>query len=461
MTKIQPLFDFIKYIQPAWYFNLLTDLQIVWTDYFKLAPKDQEIVQWDPGYASEWGSKCDAAYQALQKGILTDHPRTKLNNISSTELTIYDNYRFIRKYYHYFWSIHILLIRLITLHNPLRELSAFIKAFSVKRVNVFNQPKEYPEFLSFYSSLEMKEPLVSIIIPTLNRYSYLKDALSDLEKQNYKNFEVLIADQSEPYREEFYQGWKIKLSVIRQKEKALWLARNQCIQKASGDFILLFDDDSRVDPDWIKQHLRCLDFFLADLSSGVSFSLVGSKVPENYSFFRLSDQLDTGNVMIRRKVFEKAGLFDRQFEKQRMGDGEFGLRCYLSEFRNISNPHASRLHLKVKEGGLRQMGSWDAFRPKKIYKPRPIPSVLYYIRKYFGNNAAKWALVQNIPPSIVPYRFKGKKITYIFGPLLSFALLPVLLYQVSISWNKSSKMLRDGEKIPKLYPKEKGVGYIV
>jgi glycosyltransferase involved in cell wall biosynthesis len=37
---------------------------------------------------------------------------------------------------------------------------------------------------SIYFSTE--QPLVSVIIPTLNRYVYLKDVMEDLEKQDYK-----------------------------------------------------------------------------------------------------------------------------------------------------------------------------------------------------------------------------------------------------------------------------------
>lgn len=170
-------------------------------------------------------------------------------------------------------------------------------------------------------------------------------------------------------------------------------------------------------------------------------------MPENYRYFRWSDQLDTGNVMIKKAVFEKVGLFDRQFEKQRMGDGEFGLRAYLAGFKNISNPLAERLHLKVENGGLRQMGSWDGFRPKKIFAPRPIPSVLYLFRKYFGRRAAILALLQNIPTSIVPYKYKGDRKKLVLGALIAFLLLPVLFFQIAFSWSISGNMLKQGDKI--------------
>ena len=72
----------------------------------------------------------------------------------------------------------------------------------------------------------------------------------------------------------------------------------------------------------------------------------------------------------------------------RMGDGEFGYRAYINGFKNISNPKAPRIHLKVSSGGLREMGSWDGFRPTKWFAPKPVPSVLYFFSKYFPRETA-------------------------------------------------------------------------
>ena len=136
------------------------------------------------------------------------------------------------------------------------------------------------------------------------------------------------------------------------------------------------------------------------------------------------------------------GLFDRQFEKMRMGDGAFGLRVYLNGFKSVSNPLAYCEDLKAPAGGLRQMGSWDAFRPARFWSPRPVPSVLYYVRKSFGSMAACQVIANNLFSSITPYRFKSnKKVTLIFyvaGLLLS----PLLLIQAYRSWMIASEMLK-------------------
>lgn len=415
-------------------------------DYDLLSEDEKKIVLLDSNFSTEYISKLDAAYQAFQKGIIkTD----KSFALASSDIlpTLNDEYYFIRKYYKSFWAIYILMIRIASFHNPIKELSAFIKTQNTKKVDLFHSTYKYLKYENFNSQLLKSNPFITIIIPTLNRYAYIKDVLKDLEAQDYKNFEVIIIDQSEPLDGSHYLNLNLNLKIINQKEKALWLARNTGVKMAKGDYLLFYDDDSRVDSDWITQHIKALDFFKVDISSGVSLSVIGARVPENYSFFRWSDQIDTGNFLIKKEVFKTTRLFDRQFEGQRMGDAEFGMRCYLNGFTNVSNPLAKRVHLKVSEGGLRQMGSWDAFRPKKLFSPRPIPSVNYYVRKYFGTKNGILNILISVPSSIMPYRFKRKRKLMLTGSILFIVFIPLFIIPIIKSWKQSSRMLIEKGKI--------------
>ena len=196
--------------------------------------------------------------------------------------------------------------------------------------------------------------------------------------------------------------------MIYQKEKALWKARNFAVKKSDSDYLLFFDDDSRVNSEWVINHLKCIFYLNISISSGVSFSAVGGKIPEFYNYIKFSNQIDTGNVMIKKDVFNKVGFFDQSFEGQRMGDGEFGMRCYLNGYKNISNCYAGRNHLKAVRRFERKMGSWDGMRPVNWLSARPIPSVLYFWRKYWGKRLAIYGLLSTIPLSLSPYNFKGK-----------------------------------------------------
>lgn len=445
------MFNFLSYISPSWYYNLQgQNFERYWANFDLLDSEDKLLVEIPDCFSHNDTKMLDIAYQAWMKGIIVDDKKVlKIENIHPN---IKDEYRFIKRHFNPIWSVFVLLMRIIELNNPLQEIKAFYSVLKTKRIDVFARINNRKNELKIFDSKLLAEaPKVSVIIPTLNRYQYLKEVLHDLEKQDYKNFEVLIVDQSEPFNKDFYNNFKLNLKVWYQQEKALWLARNTAIQKSESEFILLFDDDSRVESDWITNHMKCLDYFQAHISSGVSISAVGAEVPKTYSYYKWGDQIDTGNVMLKKEVFRKVGLFDRQFEKQRQGDGEFGLRAYLAGFKNISNPEAKRLHLKVSTGGLRQMGSWDGWRPKNFFAPRPVPSVLYLTRKYFGNRVAIYLIIKSVLPSITPYRFKGNKTLLIVGSILAIFLFPIILISVLRSWQLASNKLREGAIIPKLF----------
>lgn len=439
-------FKFLTYLQPTHYFRLFTKSGVsVFPKVEALPELLLEQLQADLGYTSDLARDYDMSWQAVQAGYIGEvDTYTHVDSIS-----IRDNYHFIRKEFHPAWVFYVLLIRLFTFRNPIKEIGGWWGTSHIKRQTGSVKFILYSDWNSFQSELIAQQPLVSVVIPTLNRYDYLKDVLQDFEKQDYAHFEIIVVDQSEPFQPQFYKDFDLNIRVIRQEEKALWLARNRAVKEAKGILIALSEDDVRIQPDWLSTHLKCLDFFNAQVSAGV-FYPEGQSIPKERSFFALASQFATGNAMLYKSVFEQVGLFDRQFEKQRMGDGEFGLRVFLAGIRSVSNPFASCIDVKAGTGGLREMGSWDAFRPATFFAPRPIPSVLYYFRKYYGNAAARWALLRTIPLSIMPYQFKKNKPMLLIGVLLSILLMPVVVVQVWRSWRLASMKLREGARIERL-----------
>ncbi len=440
------IFNFLKYLKPTSYFRLKrNDNTYVFPRTEELHKSVRQNLDKDQNYQSSIAGAYDLSWQAIQKGYIG---KTKTYT-HFEKLPIEDEYRFIRKYFHKAWVLYVLLLRLISFKNPIKEIRAYRNTKNAKRQNFAVNPITYPAYSGLESSLLARQPLVSVVIPTLNRYAYLKDVLRDLEKQKYSNFEVIVVDQSEPFQNDFYKDFDLNFNLIYQKEKALWLARNTAIKRAKGEIIMLSEDDVRIQEDWIEQHIKCLDYFDAQVSAGV-FYPEGKTIPIETSYFKIASQFATGNAALHKTVFEKVGLFDRQFEKQRMGDGEFGLRVYLNNIKSVSNPLASCIDVKAGEGGLREMGAWDAFRSAKWFAPKPVPSVLYLYRKYFGKKAAKLVLLKNIPPSMIPYKFKKNKKLLPVGLLLALFAFPLVAYQVSKSWKIAGKMLKEGAKIEKL-----------
>tara|TARA_B100001250_G_scaffold413708_1_gene448741 strand:- start:5117 stop:6481 length:1365 start_codon:yes stop_codon:yes gene_type:complete len=440
-------YQLLKFSKTIWYFHLspYNGENYIWVDYNKLAYEEKSLINYDFRYSSRKISDLDASYQALVKGVMAQSS----NKINYNDIKVFpeDIYRFNRKYFNKIWLGVILFFRLLFLNNPLKELVAIYRTRSVEKQDVFNRHCVYNGYDRYNSKLVKANQLISIIIPTLNRYSPLKNLLYDLTKQIYSNFEVIIIDQSDPFNEFFYSEIRLNLNLIKQKKPALWEARNTGIISAKSNYLLFLDDDSRVAEDWLLQHIKCLDYFNADISSGVSLSLIGAKIPDNYTFFRWSDQLDTGNVLIKRSVFKICGLFDEQFEGMRMGDGEFGVRAYLNGFKNVSNCKSYRIHLKNNTGGLREIGHWDSFRSSSIFSPLPIPSVLYFWRKYWGDKSALLNCSIILPTSLTSYKNKNNLLSIIFSLILFIIFIPFLILRFIFSWKMASKMILDGSKI--------------
>lgn len=225
------LFNFLKYLQPTHYFQLYRkDGASIFPKIESLSKDVLEQITPDSNFKSEQARAYDLSWQAINKGYIG----TAETYTSFKRLPLEDEYRFIRKYFHPTWAFYVLLIRLFSFNNPINEITAFKKSYNTVRSNYLKQPIVYKNWFSFDSKLVSNKPLVSVVIPTLNRYEFLKNVLKDFEQQTYKHFEILIIDQSKPFQEDFCKGFNLNIRHIQQSEPALWFARNSAIKKSKG-----------------------------------------------------------------------------------------------------------------------------------------------------------------------------------------------------------------------------------
>lgn len=101
----------------------------------------------------------------------------------------------------------------------------------------------------------MNKPKISIIIPTFNEATYIDRLLMALDRQNYKDFEVIVSDaQSKDGIKEVIEKFKrsINLKFIEAPPKGPGFGRNQGAKIASGEWLLFLDADVDIaDPDFL------------------------------------------------------------------------------------------------------------------------------------------------------------------------------------------------------------------
>jgi glycosyltransferase involved in cell wall biosynthesis len=100
--------------------------------------------------------------------------------------------------------------------------------------------------------------LLSIIIPVYNSEKYLKVCLDSVKNIDLEEYELIIIDDgsSDSSRElinNFNPPKKIKCHKIFQDNNGASVARNRCLEVATGDYILFLDSDDYLDAENLSQ----------------------------------------------------------------------------------------------------------------------------------------------------------------------------------------------------------------
>lgn len=187
----------------------------------------------------------------------------------------------------------------------------------------------------------------SVIIPTYNQVDLLRECLRSLESQTIdrEDFEVIVVnDGSEDGTSSFLEAYSpgMNLKVINHpRNLGRAAARNSGAKEASGELLICLDGDSTVEPGFIAEHLKgcgagkgsvCIGnvrvppeeervpFKTYLTTRGVHKLKGGEEVPFRY--------LASGNVSLKRELFELVGGFDPQFSFYGGEDLDLGIRLH-------------------------------------------------------------------------------------------------------------------------------------
>ena len=109
--------------------------------------------------------------------------------------------------------------------------------------------------------------LISVIIPTYNRFKSLKKAIESVKNQSYKNTEIIVINDASTQQEYYTEslGDDIKLINLEQNMRTKYnsksahgLTRNEGINVATGKWIAFLDDDDY----WIPEKLQIQMYYL-------------------------------------------------------------------------------------------------------------------------------------------------------------------------------------------------------
>jgi teichuronic acid biosynthesis glycosyltransferase TuaG len=236
---------------------------------------------------------------------------------------------------------------------------------------------------------------VSVIIPTYNSEKYLKECLSSVINQTYKNLEIIIVDDKSIDNTikiiKKIKDKRIKLIEL-EKNSGVAIARNKGIEISTGDYICFLDSDDYWYKEKIEKQLKFIknkEFIYSEYLYLRKNKTHKAHVPKTITYKEAlkNTTIFTSTVMLNMKYLNKQDIYMPNLKKGqdtacwwkilKKVNIAYGMQEVLSIYR-VGNKSLS--HNKIK--AIKR--TWNLYKQENI----PLIKRIYYFM-YYAFNATK------------------------------------------------------------------------
>ena len=186
-------------------------------------------------------------------------------------------------------------------------------------------------------------PLVSVIMRSYNRPKMLRKAIESITAQSLASWELIIVDDAseDPSVATLLAAVEdSRIHTIRNTTNVdgHCIRLNQGLEAVRGKYVAFCDDDDSRTPKWMELMTQALEanpdkeFAICQshsVNDGGSLTARKSEPPHQLADVLEANRIDLGEMVIRRSLFDRVGVFD---ERLRYGDDwEFVARLMKAE----------------------------------------------------------------------------------------------------------------------------------
>lgn len=197
----------------------------------------------------------------------------------------------------------------------------------------------------------------SIIIPSYNSLSTIKECLDAVSDLDYENYEVIVVDDcSNDGSVEVIKKFPYRLEALDQNVGSAQ-SRNIGAKQGKGEVLLFLDADIVISPNALElaekylQENKNIDVFFASFSPKLRFKNLSSQYKHLYLCYYYLKQgekihtLDSSFAFITKSLFEKIGGFDNKLGKI-SEDVDLGVRLTKAGYTIKINREIQMEHIK-------------------------------------------------------------------------------------------------------------------
>lgn len=380
--------EILNYVHPTWMYNIDASDDTTHTNFrltFEASMIHRKVFEklglFSIAYDSLQMAGIAYGYQILKQGAVVRYEHRLVNSEKKKEaVTLNDEWIFARHYFEKRWQLWTLLNK----NGRYSNFRAWSKTKYIKPINTTRTL--HPSHISS-TKVERKE--VSVLAPTLDRYSYIKEELRELNEQTILPLEVLITDQTDKDRRQpidFTHYKNLTIKYFPQEQKGQCLAWNKLIDESLGEYVFFFGDDAYdIKPKLIEKMLQTMQHFNADMVASNVYEKGIKYDKTNYHYYA-SDTFPI--TLIKKSVVEKTGKMDMFFNRYAKADHDLAMRCHLNGTLMIFDPSAEIGHHRAPSGGLRTHKArvvTNYMAKNSLTKfLHPTPSEIFLYKKYYS-----------------------------------------------------------------------------
>jgi GT2 family glycosyltransferase len=208
---------------------------------------------------------------------------------------------------------------------------------------------------------------VSAIIPTWNRADLVESILKNLSEQRRPPEQIIVVDNgSSDATQLVARDFGVDL-IVFPENRGFATAINEGIARATGDWVLIVNNDVVLEPDWLECIVATAERENAPFAVGKLLRPAGQNqidgtwdlVSRAAYAWRCGYGKRDGAIwskprriyfapmtaaLFRRSVFEQIGELETRFESY-YEDVDFGVRCALAGLQGIYEPAAIAIHM--------------------------------------------------------------------------------------------------------------------
>ena len=268
---------------------------------------------------------------------------------------------------------------------------------------------------------------VSVIVPTLNRRTLLKEALESLCNQSldFSLYEIIVSDNgSTDGTEEMVTELAARVpNCIRYyrtpENRGVAASRNFAASLARSEILAFTDSDCRLDPDWLQAGLAAFQ----DERVGLVTGAVYHKPEQKATYFCKTHDAVTSehasypaqNIFFRKKVFFEMGGFDETL-------------CFRDFNRHPVECADTDLAWRIKEAGYKSAFRKDQICYHQIERQTMVGWILDPVRLFIV------PLLIRRHPQIRAALLRFGVFFTILNPLLYLLLAGLVWAAITISW---------------------------